>query len=49
MVGHRAGESKVKTGGRRAALDSLTPVGVDLAREVDLPVHREIVGLTTSA
>ena len=48
MVGHRAGESKVKTGRRRAARDALTPVRVDLAREVDLPVHRQIVGLTTA-
>src|SRR3712207_3304528 len=43
VVGHRGGQPEVEPGSRRAAFDALTPVGVDLAREVDLPAHGPIV------
>jgi hypothetical protein len=38
VVGDRAAELDVQLGG--ALLDALPPVGVDLAREIDLPRHR---------
>jgi hypothetical protein len=43
VVGHRSREPDIEAGRLGAALDALTPVRVDLAREVDLPTHRHIV------
>src|SRR3954466_14077152 len=43
VVGDRPAELDVEAGLGDALRDPLAPVGVDLAREVDLPVHADMV------